>query len=119
MGLIAFVFHPSRLVGWHATSPAKASSVPGITTHRQSAIIRGGEAACPGAEVTGHELIADLRRPEMCDFSLVRSTGQCNTACSLSAGVWKPKVFRGRAYAQCETPLHFRNTVSETPFRTP
>jgi hypothetical protein len=26
----------------------------------------------------------------------VRSTGQCNTACSLSAGVWKPKVFRGR-----------------------
>ena len=29
-------------------------------------------------------------------LSLVRSTGQCNTACSLSAGVWKPKVFRGR-----------------------
>jgi hypothetical protein len=26
----------------------------------------------------------------------VRSTGQCNTVCSLSAGVWKPKVFRGR-----------------------
>ena len=26
----------------------------------------------------------------------VRSTGQCNAACSLSAGVWKPKVFRGR-----------------------
>ena len=26
----------------------------------------------------------------------VRSTGQCNTACSLSAGVWKPKIFRGR-----------------------
>jgi hypothetical protein len=26
----------------------------------------------------------------------VRSTDQCNTACSLSAGVWKPKVFRGR-----------------------
>ena len=25
-----------------------------------------------------------------------RSTGQCNTACSLSAGVRKPKVFRGR-----------------------
>ena len=24
----------------------------------------------------------------------MRSTGQCNTACSLSAGVWKPKVFR-------------------------
>jgi hypothetical protein len=29
-------------------------------------------------------------------FEGVRSTGQCNTACSLSAGVWKPKVFRGR-----------------------
>ena len=27
---------------------------------------------------------------------VVRSTGQCNAACSLSAGVWKPKVFRGR-----------------------
>jgi hypothetical protein len=29
-------------------------------------------------------------------FRGARSTGQCNTACSLSAGVWKPKVFRGR-----------------------
>ena len=29
-------------------------------------------------------------------FPGVRSTGQCNTACSLSAGVWKPKVFRRR-----------------------
>jgi SAM-dependent methyltransferase len=29
--------------------------------HRQSKIIRGGEAACPGAEVTRHELIAHLR----------------------------------------------------------
>jgi class 3 adenylate cyclase len=29
-------------------------------------------------------------------IGIVRSTGQCNTACSLSAGVWKPKVFRGR-----------------------
>src|SRR5262249_43685445 len=29
-------------------------------------------------------------------FAPVRSTGQCNTAGSLSAGVWKPKVFRGR-----------------------
>ena len=32
-------------------------------THGQSGIIRGSEAACPGAEVTGHELIADLRGP--------------------------------------------------------
>jgi hypothetical protein len=30
------------------------------------------------------------------NYAPVRSTGQCNTACSLSAGVWKPKVFRGR-----------------------
>jgi hypothetical protein len=29
-------------------------------------------------------------------YDSVRSTGQCNTVCSLSAGVWKPKVFRGR-----------------------
>jgi hypothetical protein len=29
-------------------------------------------------------------------YQTVRSTGQCNTACSLSAGVSKPKVFRGR-----------------------
>jgi hypothetical protein len=29
-------------------------------------------------------------------FPIVRSTGQRNTACSLSAGVSKPKVFRGR-----------------------
>ena len=29
-------------------------------------------------------------------FAVVSSTDQCNTACSLSAGVWKPKVFRGR-----------------------
>jgi hypothetical protein len=29
-------------------------------------------------------------------FTVVRSTGQSNTACSLSAGVSKPKVFRGR-----------------------
>jgi hypothetical protein len=48
-----------------------------------------------------------LRRAPMAVFAVrqlglnvtntpVRSTGQCNTACSLSAGVWKPKVFRGR-----------------------
>lgn len=29
-------------------------------------------------------------------FATVSSTDQCNTACSLSAGVSKPKVFRGR-----------------------
>ena len=29
-------------------------------------------------------------------FAPADSTDQCNTACSLSAGVSKPKVFRGR-----------------------
>ena len=29
-------------------------------------------------------------------YVAVSSTDQCNTACSLSAGVSKPKVFRGR-----------------------
>ena len=32
-------------------------------THRQFRIVRGGEAACPGAEITRHKLIADLRGP--------------------------------------------------------
>jgi Bacterial AMP nucleoside phosphorylase N-terminus len=32
-------------------------------TDRESEIFRGGEAARPGAEVAGHELIADLRGP--------------------------------------------------------
>ena len=36
------------------------------------------------------------RREVMSEIEGARSTGQCNTACSLSAGVWKPKVFRGR-----------------------
>src|SRR5262245_41240724 len=40
-------------------------------THRQSEIIGGGEAACPGAEVTGHELIADLCRPRPDEFKAV------------------------------------------------
>jgi hypothetical protein len=35
-------------------------------------------------------------RPTNVRSTSVRSTGQCNTACSLSAGVSKPKVFRGR-----------------------
>src|SRR5271166_293150 len=29
----------------------------------QAGIVRGGEAACPSAEVTRHELVADLRGP--------------------------------------------------------
>ena len=31
-----------------------------------------------------------------CPLMTAGSTGHCNTACSLSAGVSKPKVFRGR-----------------------
>ena len=37
-----------------------------------------------------------VRRSRNGSIRYVRSTGQCNAACSLSAGVWKPKVFRGR-----------------------
>jgi len=42
----------------------------------------------PLTDISMHS--ADVR------FRGVRSTGQCNTACSLSAGVSNPKVFRGR-----------------------
>ena len=40
----------------------------------------------------------------------VRSTGQCNTACSLSAGVWKPNVIRERLLTaeQCADNLRMR-----------
>ena len=37
-----------------------------------------------------------ISTPQMPVFAVCGSTGQCNTACSLSAGVSKPKVFRGR-----------------------
>jgi hypothetical protein len=33
-------------------------------------------------------------------FNSARSTGQCNTACSLSAGVSKPKVFLERGFGK-------------------
>ena len=43
-------------------------------------------------------VVCYLMRDDQMMFGIerVRSTGQCNTACSLSAGVSKPKVFRGR-----------------------
>ena len=34
------------------------------------------------------------------------TNGQCNTACSLSAGVSKPKVFRGRLNAPEHSDRH-------------
>jgi hypothetical protein len=39
---------------------------------------------------------ADAALLDRVEDERVRSTGQCNTANSLSAGVLKPKVFRGR-----------------------
>ena len=51
---------------------------------------RSVEAAVAGADGVVNEISLYVQ-----DGS-ARSTGQCNTACSLSAGVWKPKVFRGR-----------------------
>ena len=43
-----------------------------------------------GSKIGSHASSNEVR------FTPERSTGQCNTACSLSAGVRKPKVFRGR-----------------------
>src|SRR5512136_3253375 len=45
---MVFVFHPSRPVDKHATSPAKASSVPGIT---HTASPRSSAAAKPRVPV--------------------------------------------------------------------
>jgi len=53
-----------------------------------------GSVAGPGVRVGSR---TDLKPQTFYVRShLVRSTGQRNTACSLSAGVSKPKVFRGR-----------------------
>ena len=46
---------------------------------------------CPLLALSGH-----AARPPDVRFWGVHSTGQCNTSRSLSAGVSKPKVFRGR-----------------------
>ena len=53
------------LVRWHGSfAPCiPVSSSMTITTASQAGIVRGGEAACPSAEVTRHELVADLRGP--------------------------------------------------------
>src|SRR5262249_16596322 len=45
----------------------------------------------PLIALTGH-----ARPVSLCPLSGAGSTGHCNTARSLSAGVSKPKVFRGR-----------------------
>jgi len=42
------------------------------------------------------ERLADKPLTGECPLRIAGSTGQCNTARSLSAGVSKPKVFRGR-----------------------
>jgi hypothetical protein len=60
-------------------------------------LVRVGQAFPDSSNHFAHERIvfqAHSTRNGL--FKRARSTGQCNTACSLSAGVWKPKVFRGR-----------------------
>jgi len=44
---------------------------------------------------TGRFVVVPLRNITNVFYGRVSSTGQCNTACSLSAGVSMPKVFRG------------------------
>ena len=53
---MVLVFQPSRPVGKRATSPAKASSVPGHQTDRRAEVIDIGEAA-------GSGLVAHFRGP--------------------------------------------------------
>src|ERR1700689_2215763 len=47
-------------------------------------------------ETLGRANVFAIRNGPSVRIRDVRSTGQCNTACNLSAGVSKPKVFRGR-----------------------
>ena len=44
----------------------------------------------------GGQCVAHRQSGSPCPLMTVSSIGQRNTACSLSAGVSKPKVFRGR-----------------------
>jgi hypothetical protein len=62
--------------------------------------LAGGVAALPLAaraqQSSKMKRIAMVHPAEKVGNMTVRSTDQCNTFCSLSAGVSKPKVFRGR-----------------------
>src|SRR5271169_4951243 len=51
-----------------------------------------GTRNCCGAGGGLWPIATDFALQPNVRFQGVRSTGQCNTACSLSAGVWKPKV---------------------------
>ena len=58
--------------------------------------LQSEDSSCqPGAVHTWPKADMAVRDSDV-RFRGVRSTGQCNTFCSLSAGVSKPKVFRGR-----------------------
>jgi hypothetical protein len=77
----------------------------------RQASYRGQFAAAKGCALPGRgrrglegivaKRLGDAYRPNRTRYHKVLnrsvcSSGQCNTACSLSAGVSKPKVFRGR-----------------------
>jgi len=49
-----------------------------------------------GSIAAGQNRASQQKRPAHVRFGVAGSTGQCNTARSLSAGLSKPKVFRGR-----------------------
>ena len=65
---------------------AEFKSMPPIT----------GPGECAATDVVNINAVALPDNQRVVFSPVARSTGQCNTACSLSAGVWKPKVFRGR-----------------------
>jgi hypothetical protein len=55
---------PTEEASWQARNfPGKGQFRSRHHTHCQSKIIRGGEAACAGAEITRYEFISDLRGP--------------------------------------------------------
>ncbi len=81
----------------HFTDEANLASIRkhGLLSMRQLKQ-RGIEIPAPGGNQWSQDADAASGMDAYVHLCFVRSTGQCNTACSLSAGVSKPKVFRGR-----------------------
>jgi len=78
------------------------ASPHGFIQAEEGTLPHRGQALCCASQ---QKLTADDRYGSEADISCVKrdvrftpagSTGQCNTACSLSAGVSNPKVLRGR-----------------------
>ena len=76
---------PHRKSWVNALKPMRATT-PGLSS------MGGGSLLKPA----GKQVLYQIRNLHRVIICRERSTGQCNTACSLSAGVRKPKVFRGR-----------------------